>query len=89
MIINFKYGFKYKNFLFGWHDSKEDELYRLPSVSNNRNYDLKLLSKIKIGKQEGYRIVRDKKTINQLKELTEQINYTYVVNGYKSKDTPF
>lgn len=86
MIINFKYGFEYKNFLFGWHKKK---LYRLPSVSNNRNYDLKLLSRIKIGKQEGYRVVRDKKTINQLKELTEQINYTYVVNGYKSKDTPF
>lgn len=86
MIINFKYGFTYKNLNFGWY---KKELYRLPSFSNFRNYPLKKLSKIKINKKEGYRIARDRKTIEQIKELTELINYTYVVNGFNNKDTPF
>lgn len=86
MIIIYKYGFTYKGFLFGW---KEKKLYRLPSEKNLRNYSLKELSKIKINNHDGYRVVRDKKTIKQLMEMTELINYRYVVNGKQSNDTPF
>ncbi len=86
MIIKYKYGFEYKSFLFGW---KNKELYRLPSVSDLRHYPLKKLNKIPIGKKIGYRVVRDKKTINQLMELTEIINYNYIIAGKQNKDCPF
>lgn len=86
MTINFKYGFEYKGFTFGW---KEQNLFRLPSKKYNRHYPLKKLSKIKVGSKDGYRVVREKKSISQLMELTEVINYTYTVNGKQSKDTPF
>jgi hypothetical protein len=86
MIWNFKYGFEYKGFNFGWKDKK---LFRLPSEKNLRNYPLKELKLIKIGNKEGYRVVRDKKTINQLMEITETINFKYIVNGKKHVDCPF
>tara|TARA_R110000772_G_scaffold35637_9_gene85853 strand:+ start:3897 stop:4157 length:261 start_codon:yes stop_codon:yes gene_type:complete len=86
MVWTFKYGFDYKGFSFGW---KDKALYRLPSEKNLKNYPLKILSIIKVGNKEGYRVVREKKTIDQLKEITEVINYKYVINGGKSKDCPF
>lgn len=86
MTITYKYGFEYKGFIFGW---KNKCLYRLPTVKNNRCYGLKKLNPIKINKHLGYRIIRDKKTISQLQELTEIINYIYIINGNQSKDTPF
>jgi len=86
MIQNFKYGFEYKGFNFGWKDKK---LFRLPSEKNLRNYPLKELSIINIGNKKGYRVLRDKKTIDQLMELTEIINFKYIVNGHKNKDCPF
>jgi hypothetical protein len=87
MVINFKYGFEYKGFSFGWSNK---ELYRLPTVTKkNSYYQLKKLSKICINGKVGYRVSLDKKTIIQLKELTEIINYTYIINGYQSPDTPF
>lgn len=89
MIQNFKYGFEYKGFNFGWKDKK---LFRLPTTTKDlRSYPLKELPIIEIGKKKnkGYRIVRDKKTIEQLMEITEVIDYKYEINGKKSKDTPF
>lgn len=86
MIKNFKYGFQYKGFNFGWKNKK---LYRLSSTKSLKSYPFKKLSEIKIGNKKGYRVVRDKKTIEQLMELTEVINYKYVINGKGSVDTPF
>ena len=86
MIRNYRYGFNYKNFTFGWF---KKELYRLPSKSGLSFYPLKKLNLIDVGNKKGYRIVRDKKTIDQLKELTEVINFEYVINGKQSEDTPF
>lgn len=86
MITNFKYGFEYKSFNFGW---KDKVLYRLPSQKNLKTYPLKKLSLIEIGNKKGYRVCRDKKTIDQLMEITEVINYKYVVNGYGHRDTPY
>ena len=87
MVRIYKYGFKYKNFNYGWY---KKELYRLPSVNfKNQNFPLKKLKLIDVGNKKGYRLFRDKKTLEQLEELTEVINYEYVVNGKQSKDTPF
>ncbi|QQV91498.1 hypothetical protein M1M25_gp063 [Tenacibaculum phage Gundel_1] len=63
MVIKFKYGFEYKNFLYGWN---KKELYRLPIIVHKRSYPLKKLNSIKINSHKGYRIVKDKKTIKQL-----------------------
>lgn len=84
MLHNYKYGFTYKGFKFGWRDKK---LYRLPSIVNNRFYPIKELSEIMIHNKVGYRIVRDKKTIEQLKEITVQIDYDHVT--VSDKDCPF
>lgn len=84
--IIFKYGFEYKGLNFGW---KNKILYRLPSEKNLRNYPLKKLNPIKIGNKTGYRVVKDKKTIDQLMEITEIINFEYIVNGHKNQDCPF
>ncbi len=88
MVIKYKYGFEYKGFLFGWKNKK---LHRLPSVINLRSYPLKELPTITIGlkKKKGYRVARDKKTIDQLMEMTETINYKYVVSGKGDDDCPF
>lgn len=87
MIRVYKYGFTYKHFNYGWY---KKDLYRLPSVnSKNQNFPLKKLNLIKVNKKKGYRLLRDKKTLDQLEELTEVINYKYVINGKNSEDTPF
>jgi hypothetical protein len=69
MTLNFKYGFNYKNKVFGWLNK---ELYRLPD--KERNYGLRKLNPIAIGGQTGYRICRDKKTIKQLSNITHSID---------------
>ena len=86
MVTLYKYGFVYKGFNFGW---KDKILFRLPSEKNLNYYPLKKLSSIDIGNKKGYRVVRDKKTIDQLMEITEVINYKYIVNGKYSKNCPF
>ena len=86
MVIHFKYGFEYKGFNFGW---KDKNLFRLPSTKHKKHFPLRKLSIIKIGNKKGYRVVKDKKTIDQLMEITEIINYTYTINGKDSTDTPF
>lgn len=84
MIIRFKYGFEHKGFLYGWN---KKELYRLPIFKSNRSYSIKKMNLIKIGKQKGYRLCSDKKTLKQLELLTERINYNHVINI--NEDTPF
>ena len=86
MTVNYKYGFEYKGFNFGWLNKK---LYRLPSTKNLRSYPLKELNEIKINKSKGYRVVRDRKTIKQLMEMTEIINFKYTINGKNNNDCPF
>lgn len=71
MILTFTFGFAYKGFTFGWLNK---ELYRLPSESKNKHYTLKKLKPIKIGNKVGYRIKRDKFTMEQLEEKTMVIS---------------
>ncbi len=86
MIQNFKYGFEYKGFKYGW---LKKELYRLPSQKHRRHYGLRKLPIIKVGNKDGYRVVRDRFTIDQLMNLTERIDYRHVVNGAGSDDCPY
>jgi hypothetical protein len=83
MILNFKYGFEHEGFLYGWNNK---ELYRLPSKSGNKNYGLKKINSIIVGNQVGYRIKREKFSVNQLKEKTILINKEYQV--IKDNDLP-
>ena len=85
MILRFKYGFDYKGIPYGWLKGK---LYRLPYNSKDkRSYPLKELESILIGNKVGYRVGRDKKTIEQLEVLTNRINFEY--NKIVDSDCPF
>jgi len=85
MILIFKYGFEFNGFLFGWNSK---ELYRLPSVSGVKHYGLKKLPQITVGNKIGYRIKREKFTIDQLKYKTQLIK-PIEINILKDKDLPF
>lgn len=76
MIINFKYGFEYDGFLYGWNNK---DLYRLPSKSGNKSYGLKKLDSIIVGNGVGYRIKKQKLSIKQLKEMTIFIDKEYQI----------
>lgn len=80
MIKRFKYGFKKGRFTFGWLDK---ELYRLPTES----YPLKKMKLIYIGNKKGYLVGNKRKTIDQLSEITTNIDYVY--SKIKDKDVPF
>ena len=83
-MIDFKYGFEHKGFVFGWH---QKQLYRLPSA-NGKCYPLKKLNEIKVGKQIGYRIRRDKFSLRQLQAKTILI-YRNIFIAEKNNDLPF
>lgn len=76
MVLVFKYGFEFDGFLYGWNNK---DLYRLPSSSGNKFYGLKKLDVIKVGSGLGYRIKREKLSINQLKLLTINIDKEYEI----------
>jgi hypothetical protein len=71
MVIRFSYGFTYKGMLYGWY---RKELYRLPTKVGDRQYGVKKLTQIMVGCQIGYRIKRDRKTIEQLRQKTVILN---------------
>ena len=80
----FKYGFIYKEFVYGWW---KKELYSLPQTVNQRSYAMRKLEQIMIGNNVGYRIGGDKKTIDQLEVLTTI--YNHFVPKVKDLDLPF
>lgn len=84
MVMNFKYGFEEKGFIFGW---KDKELYRLSSIRRGRHYPLKKLKKIIVGNQAGYNINRKKQSINQLLDKTVLINKQVAV--VQDSDVPY
>lgn len=84
-MLNFTYGFSYKGFTFGW---LKKELYRLPMEGGNRSYPLKKLSLIKVGKQKGYIVRRQKFSLKQLKSKTILINKK-LFELSNDKDLPF
>ena len=71
----YKFGFEYKNVLYGWKDKK---LYKLPYTLNKRSYQLKEIPCYCFKSTMLYNIQREKLTINKLKLLTKEINFKIV-----------
>ena len=82
--MDFKYGFTHKGQPYGWY---KKELYRLPFTKQLRSYSLKQLSLIKIGNKQGYRVSKDKLSLQQLKCMTKEIDFK--INIFTNSDTPF
>ena len=71
----YKFGFEYKNVLYGWKDKK---LYKLPCTLNNRSYQLKEIPYYCFKSTMVYNVQRNKLTVNKLKLLTKEINFRIV-----------
>ncbi len=71
----YKFGFEYKNVLYGWKDKK---LYKLPYTLNKRSYQLKEIPYYCFKSTMIYNVQRKKLTINKLKMLTKEINFKIV-----------
>jgi hypothetical protein len=69
--VHFTTGFEYKGLTFGWIGKK---LFRLPGILNNRQIGLRKLPVIIVGNKRGYRLARDRKTIDQALAMTDSIN---------------
>ena len=70
-----KEGFEFNGFKYGL---KKKVLYRLPSVKNGRSYPLKIIPVIKLSETgRGYRLVRVKKSILQVRSMIEEVNWSY------------
>ncbi len=70
--INFVEGFKYKSFTFAW---KNQILYRLPKNKKGRHYPMREVPLIDITDNiQGYRIMREKKTLDQVRLMTDKID---------------
>lgn len=66
-------GFIYKGVKFAWKNKK---LFRLPIIKDGREYGLRLVPKINItDKVKGYRICREKKSLQQIRRMTKKVNY--------------
>lgn len=84
MIYRFNFGFIRNGVPYGWY---KKELYRLPFERKGRAYSFKKLDQIMVGNNPGYRVAGQKKTIDQLKELTHTVDWSYSV--IKNNNTPF
>jgi hypothetical protein len=71
----YKYGFVYKDVKYGWKDKK---LYKLPYAKNKRSYALKEIPINCFKSTLVANIQKEKLTINKLKKLTFEINYSVV-----------
>ena len=88
MIINYKFGFKHDDILFGF---KEKKLYRLPQMIGLRFYPLKEVPKRTeiIGGSEwnGYLLRGNRKSVKQVKSMTVFIDFIH--QEINDKDCPF
>jgi hypothetical protein len=82
MILNFKYGFYYKERLFVWNNKI---LYRYPFISKNRSYPLKEVKIIK----GNYRLCREWVSLNKVKELTSVVSVKEISIIKDDKHLPF
>lgn len=82
----FTKGFEYKGFIYGWH---KRELYRLPSVSGLRTYPTKKLNAIKIGNAAGYRLKKDKRTVQQCLDMTRIFIQPIIIEAHEATEVPF
>lgn len=84
MILFFKYGFTYKEVVYGWNNKK---LYRLPYCKNKRSYLLKEIPFYCFKSTIVYNVQRTKMTINRLKKITEIIDVSIEI--IQSNECPF
>lgn len=71
--IFYKYGFEYFGILYAWKDKK---LYKLPYYKNKRSYALKEVPFYKFKTTLVCNIQRRKLTLNRIKKMTVEINYS-------------
>jgi len=83
MKIRYKYGFYINGSLYGW---KQGDLYRLPKTTIKGHYPLRKMKIMKVGNKKGYVFNGIKKSIQQLKAITTEINYIY--HEIKHEDLP-
>lgn len=81
----FSVGFEYKDVRYGFSKKK---LYRLPYEKDGRHYGLMVMPQINVGNKKGYRIQRDKLSINRIKNITIAVSWE-VEQVFKHKDCPF
>jgi hypothetical protein len=82
--LHYKYGFIYKGIEYAWKDKK---LFKLPYTKKNRSYSLKEIPFYCFKATIVYNIQKTKLTINKLKLLTSEVNWTLDVNVIN--DCPF
>ena len=87
MIINYTYGFKFDDILYGWKPNEKLRLFRLPQMIDKRFYPLKEIPIIDVGKGKGFLVSRKRKSVNQLKDMTVFINFKH--QEISGKDCPF
>jgi hypothetical protein len=82
--MKFIYGVIIEKRYYGWH---KGDLYALPFDNKNRYFTLRKLKWILIGNNVGYCLQGKKFTIDQLKEITVQIDKN--ISIIKHSDIPF
>lgn len=82
--MKFKYGFEYLGVRYGWKNKK---LYRLPFERCLKSYGLKEINPIIIGSTTCYNIQRHKLTINKIKRITTNVDWS--VSVLSEIDCPF
>ena len=87
MIIKYKFGFWYKNWLFVWH---KKELFRYPIERNNRYYSLKKVTvdTNRSSKENYYRCACDWLPKTRLEDITISVNVK-PLEFIKDNDLPF
>lgn len=72
--IVFTEGFKYSGFKFAVLEGK---LFRLPIKKDGRDYAFREVPIINITKKiKGYRIIRDKKSLRQIRDMVKKVNFS-------------
>jgi len=82
MVMNFKYGFYYKNRLYVWFEKK---LYRYPFSSFGRYFGLKEIKPV----NGNYRVCRDWVSKSKLQSLTTIVKVESVSVLNDKKHLPF
>jgi hypothetical protein len=85
MIIKYKYGFFFKNVIYGFKDKK---VFRLPQMIGKRFYPLLEIKLRKVGNKEGYLLYGNRyKSLKQIESMAVVIDKE--VQLIKDSDCPF
>ena len=87
MIIKYKYGFWYKDWLFVWHNK---QLFRYPISKNKRAYSLKkvFIDTERSSRENYYRCATDWLPEKRIKAMTVSINID-ALEFTEDDDLPF